>query len=147
MSREGLRILFYALRSQQSYTGINMLDRYLSANEAMIIDYRPIITLLEEALNERTNGFNQISKETQAEIDHIQTLLDSYESILEDIDSEGGISPRAAELDEISQEAVRLLVDLQLIPETDSGDWLELVPVATIEPEDDEEDTEESDDE
>lgn len=124
-----------------------MLNRLLSQNEAMIIDYRPIQTALEDALTERTNGFNQLTKETQAEVDHIQSLLEQYETILEDIDSEGGIAPRAKELDEISVEAVRLLVDLQIIPETDSADWLELVPVAQIEGESEEETEEgESDD-
>lgn len=126
-----------------------MLNRFLSENEAMIIDYRPIQTALEEALSERVNGFNQLSKETQAEVDHIQSLLESYETILEDIDSEGGIAPRAKELDEISVEAVRLLVDLRVITEVDSADWLELIPVAEIEgdAEESDEGEEDSDDE
>ena len=126
-----------------------MLNRFLSENEAMIIDYRPIQTALEEALSERVNGFNQLSKETQAEVDHIQSLLESYETILEDIDSEGGIAQRAKELDEISVEAVRLLVDLRVITEVDSADWLELIPVAEIEGDEEESDAgeEDSDDE
>lgn len=110
-----------------------MLDRYLSENEAMIIDYRPIKTMLEEALDQRTNGNNTFAKEVQAEIDHLQSLIDSYDAILEDIDSEGGIAPRAADLDEISVEAVRVLIDLELVTEIDAVDLLDPVPVASIE--------------
>lgn len=110
-----------------------MLDRYLSENEAMIIDYRPIKEKLEIALDERVNGNNTFSKETQAEIDHLQALIDSYETILEDIDSEGGIAPRANDLDAISTEAVRLLFDLEVITEIESATMLEPIPVAEIE--------------
>lgn len=122
-----------------------MLDRYLSENEAMMIDYRPIKCKLEEALDERTNGANTFDKNVQAEIDHLQTLIDSYETILEDIDSEGGLVPRSTEIDEISAEAVRLLFDLDLITEIESAELLELVPVATIEPETEDSDSDEGD--
>lgn len=122
-----------------------MLNRALSANEPYVIDYRKIIELLEEALDARTNGNNVFSKETQAEIDQIQSLLDSYEAILEDIDSEGGIATRAAELDSISNEAVKLLIDLKIVADIDADDLLEPIPVAEIEGEEtnDDEETEE----
>lgn len=120
-----------------------MLDRYLSENEAMIIDYRPIKNMLEEALDQRTNGNNTFSKEVQAEIDHLQSLIDSYDTILEDIESEGGIAPRAADLDEISVEAVRVLVDLEIVTEIDSTDLLEPIPVASIEGDDVDDDEDE----
>lgn len=121
-----------------------MLDRYLSENEAMIIDYRPIKEKLEIALDDRVNGNNTFSKPVQAEIDHLQSSIDAYETILEDIDSEGGIAPRAAELDEISTEAVKLLLDLSVVTEIEASDLLELVPVASIE-NDSDSDTDEGD--
>ncbi len=114
-----------------------MLNRFYSQNAAFMIDYRPIIEKLEEALTERTDGVNVFSKQTQAEIDHIQSLLDSYEHILEDIEAEGGLATRSADLDELSNEAVRLLVNLRIVTDMEAAALLDPKSIAEIEGDED----------
>ncbi len=76
-----------------------------------IINYIPIRGMLESQRDILTNGFNHLSKDQQAQVDHIDTILESYERILEDLDVDG-LAANSAELNELSISAVRLLLDI-----------------------------------
>lgn len=76
-----------------------------------IINYIPIRAMLDSQRDKLTNGFNQLTKDQQAQVDHIDTILESYERILEDLDVDG-LAANSAELNELSISAVRLLMDI-----------------------------------
>ena len=111
-----------------------------------IIDYRPIRTMLEEARNERVNGYTQINKEDQAIVDHIDAILEGYDRILEDLDSDG-LADVSAELDELSNQAVDILTKIGLVDTVDAADLVSPIPLTEMEIESDDEDEAESEDE
>lgn len=100
-----------------------------------MINYKPIIDLLDARRDSLTNGFTKLTKEGQAMVDHIEGLLAQYEHIIEDLD-EDGLASNAAALDEISTQAVQLLLDIgsdnEGIDSVDAADLLELVPFGSI---------------
>lgn len=100
-----------------------------------IIDYRPIRTMLEDARDERVNGFTKISKEDQAIIDHIDTVLEGYERLLEDIEATG-LADVSAELDELSNQGVDLLMKVKLIDAIEADDLVKPVALTDMETED-----------
>lgn len=111
-----------------------------------IIDYRPIRKMLEEARDERVNGFTKPSKEDQAIIDHIDSVLDGYERILEDLEP-SGLADVSADLDELSVQGVDILVKIQLVADTiDADDLVKPVPLSDLDPDNDDEETESEED-
>lgn len=111
-----------------------------------IIDYRPIRTMLEDARNERVNGFTKISKDDQAIVDHIDAILEGYDRILEDLDTEG-LANVSSELDDLSNQAVDILTKIGLVDSVDAGDLVNPIPLTDMELDDNDEDETESDDE